>query len=662
MSITSGIMTKITFKDFGLFEERISRQFSRVWYVTNAYREVHLSSEYFYIFVKPTDNLTRDFHLKDEILVLFSQYKNFEPRTLDFADKIISQYKHRLDKMVLIIISDDIEVKSIIRKREIQEKYSRIIIPFSYYEFGKTGNYEAMLTSRLREFLFSRDLFAFDTALRNDNFFFGRKDEILNLYSKYKAGENASVFGLRRIGKTSILLAVKRLLSSRNEPSSFIDCSETAFHCRRWYEALYFLIYSFVTAYDLQDEIELFAEEEYDEKNASICFEADLKKISSFYGGKRLLFILDEIESITFDLSPSEHWKTGMDFIFFWQSVRAIFQKNEDLFSYIIGGVNPKAVETAIVNNVDNPIYRAITPYYLGFFTVDEVKEMISTIGTYMGIQFDDEINTYLTDEFGGHPFLIRQVCSYLHQNSSQTNRPLRITKYHYNNQREKTQRYVRDYVDQIVTVLRERYKLEYELLEHLAQGEEDLFNEFARMSSEVTQHLEGYGLIRDDNGSYHFRISVVKDYIREHTNIAKILITQEDRWKEVSLRRNKLETNLRKVVKMTLKLNFGLSNGKTVFLSVISPPQRKAKLEILTLEEIFDAEIYFEDLRKIIQTNWDQFKIVFNNDKERFNSYMEQVNKNRIDAHARDVDDDTLAVLLIAIQWLEKQINAFLS
>ncbi len=39
---------------------------------------------------------------------------------------------------------------------------------------------------------------------------------------------------------------------------------------------------------------------------------------------------------------------------------------------------------------------------------------MVSTIGNYMGMRFDDEIYTYLTDDFGGHPFIIRQVCSHL--------------------------------------------------------------------------------------------------------------------------------------------------------------------------------------------------------------------------------------------------------
>ncbi len=80
----------------------------------------------------------------------------------------------------------------------------------------------------------------------------------------------------------------------------------------------------------------------------------------------------------------------------------------------MISGVNPISIETPIVNTYDNPIYRFISPSYLPFFNANEVKEMVSTIGNYMGMRFDDEIYTYLTDDFGGHPFIIRQVCSHL--------------------------------------------------------------------------------------------------------------------------------------------------------------------------------------------------------------------------------------------------------
>jgi hypothetical protein len=62
----------------------------------------------------------------------------------------------------------------------------------------------------------------------------------------------------------------------------------------------------------------LHQESDYDDKNASRCFQDDLKIIYDAMGSNRILFILDEIENITFDISPSDHWAKDKDYIFFW--------------------------------------------------------------------------------------------------------------------------------------------------------------------------------------------------------------------------------------------------------------------------------------------------------------------------------------------------------
>lgn len=97
---------------------------------------------------------------------------------------------------------------------------------------------------------------------------------------------------------------------------------------------------------------------------------------------------------------------------------------------------------------------------------------MVSTIGNYMGMSFDDEIYTYLTDDFGGHPFIIRQVCSHLFKEKKGL-KSISITKYEYERKREEINNSIVDYLDLIITVLRERYPDEYQLIEYLAAGDQ---------------------------------------------------------------------------------------------------------------------------------------------------------------------------------------------
>src|SRR5690606_35395099 len=121
-----------------------------------------------------------------------------------------------------------------------QNPESRIIIPFSYFDFV-TKDAENLIKQRLKEFFYGRDLFSFESPLQNDTYFYGRTDVVQFFYDKYKSGENCGLFGLRKIGKTSVLFALKRYLVLRNETAVFIDCQEPSFHMRRWYESLQFL-------------------------------------------------------------------------------------------------------------------------------------------------------------------------------------------------------------------------------------------------------------------------------------------------------------------------------------------------------------------------------------------------------------------------------------
>src|SRR5690606_12416859 len=149
-----------------------------------------------------------------------------------------------------------------------------------------------------------------------------------------------------------------RQLSARDEFSIYIDCQDPSLHKRKWNEALQFIVQSISLKLKAKSNIDIELEDDYSEKNASISFTTDLKKMFGKLNRKRILLIFDEIESLTFSLSPTEHWKAGEDYLSFWQALRSSYQANNMIFSFLIAGVNPRIVETPTVNGFDNPIYR----------------------------------------------------------------------------------------------------------------------------------------------------------------------------------------------------------------------------------------------------------------------------------------------------------------
>lgn len=655
-----GILSTLNIETRSQNEKKIIEAVSQIWFVTFFKSASFKNSEYHFFFAKPTREIAEQFHFSREVLVLITPSSHFMPRCLDFVDKLMGDYQNRLDKLCVFIVSKDDQISEKVQGIILQDKESRIIVPFTYDELINNSDSSELQINRLKKSFYERDLFSYETPLKTDTYFFGRHEAIQSLYGKYQTGQCGSLFGLRRIGKTSVIYAILRMMDVRDEPNVYLDCSETSFHMRRWNECLFFIVNDISKKYSLSKHIKLSIEEEYTEKNASICFERDIESIFNHFNGKRLLIALDEIENITFTLSPTIHWRENIDFIYFWQALRSLFQKRQDLFSVMISGVNPISIETPIVNTYDNPIYRFISPSYLPFFNANEVKEMVSTIGNYMGMRFDDEIYTYLTDDFGGHPFIIRQVCSHLFKEKKGL-KSISITKYEYERKREEINNSIIDYLDLIITVLRERYPDEYQLIEYLAAGDQKTFTEFFGMSEKLVEHLIGYGLVKHDSENFHFTIKTIASYINTQSRIRLLPTTREEKWHRLCEGRNRLETDLRQLISHTLKYKHSPDKAKEIFLAIISPPDRQKSLSLLKFSDIFRSKLYFEDLRKVIEKNWSDFEKVFNNEKSKFSQYMTIINSTRGDAHANDVSDDDMGLFEITIDWLQTKVDKYL-
>lgn len=660
----TGIHPNVSLEKAGIrhTEQNIIKHFSNLFSISFAKSHNFKGAWYNFAFLKPTKELREKYRFQNEMLLITTAYENFDTRTFDYVDKLMFEYQNRLDKLCVILISGDNKIKTKISSLAQQNPETRIIIPFSYVDFFKTDP-QSLIQQRLKEFFYGRDLFAFESPLQNDAYFYGRTETVQFFYDKYKSGENSGLFGLRKIGKTSVLYALKRYLSLRGENSVFIDCQEPSFHKRRWYECLEFIVNQLVLELSNSgiENLNIKLNNNYTEKDASTYFEEDLKKIYNSNNKNRILIIFDEIENITFDISPTEHWNRETDFILFWQSIRAIYQKNQGLFSFIIAGVNPKTIETGLINSFDNPIYRMITPTYLKLFNHSNVSDMVKNIGNYMGLDFDEEIFTFLTDDFGGHPFLIRQICSRIHQETS-TKRPIKVSKLYYKENINNFNKYLSDYVELIVGVLKNWYPHEFELLEHLVLENYIEFEKMSSISDKTINHLIGYNLIeKSSNDVYHVKINAVKDYIKENTKIIQSINKIEDKWSLITRKRNHLELKLKEVLKLSLKFKYGNTKSKSEFLKIIEE-KRRERLNNLSLSDIFsdEGEIYFLDIQKYISKNWADFENIFL-DKNKFEVYMDLSNKNRIDAHAKDMNQEDMTITISALNWLTERCEKFL-
>ena len=490
-------------RTFSKNEKEAARRFSTEWYITHAGNYSIGESSYNYILIKPIESYCEAYNLSREIIVVFSSYDTFEARSLDAFDGILEEYqKGRIENLFYMLVSMDERIEEVI-KNFLTNQESQIVVPFTFNEIREIKNDSFFFRNKLNKHFFKRDLFNFSDPLKKDIYFFGRTQLVVELVDKHLSSENIGLFGLRKTGKTSIIYSVIRTLKQKNAIGIMIDCEDPSFNQRRWNYALFYIIKQIyqncqITYTDLDESL-------FTESHASELF---LKHIIKIYNEtkKTMMLLFDEIENITFGKSASIHWCSDLDFVFFWQSLRSAFQKHSDLFTFALFGTNPKCIEDANILKKDNPLYSNFKPIYIKGFNVDQTREMVRRLGRLMGIKFDETIYSYLTQDYGGHPFLIRHLCSTLA--SLNPERPILIDRKKYQEAKVKFDREKSDYFKMILDVLKQFYYDEYEMLSLLATDDINTFTFYAKSDPSYVNHLIGYGIIRENEGEYDFQMT----------------------------------------------------------------------------------------------------------------------------------------------------------
>lgn len=658
-----GINRKMKRDHFSIHENKIINVLGKTFYVTNGGYEIKLgiNSVYRFCLVKPTSDFEIQFNLNRELIVVFSDYTDFEPRTLDAISEIhrTNTQNLRIDRICSIIISRDNRIEYRVKDILKNDTEMQMIVPFSYNEL-LSGDCRDKIINRFRNNFFERDLFAFSAPLQKDLYFFGRRDYVQTLINRHFSGENSGVFGLRRSGKTSILNAVMRSLERINRKSIWLDCQEL--HFLRWNKAIYRIIEKISEEFNFKFN---HSEADYNENNTPSIFAKDLDHFFAESQQKSLLLLFDEIEQISFKLSLSDSWKKENDFTLFWQIIRMYFQSHQEQFNFIIAGTNPTCIETIYINEHENPLYNQIkTDNYIIPFDVPQTEEMVNKLGGYMGLSFDNTVCATLKQDFGGHPFLIRHYCSAINRyiNDKNFQKPITITKAIYDQVMPIfIEKYAYNYCKLILEVLARYYPEENVFLEKLAIGD-DKWLEIHKKSSELISHLVGYGIIEKNQGLLGFKIDILKRYLKDKLSYQKLYMTNEEKQAEISERRNKLEPRLRTIVKNQLRAQLGETSARQkVFYSIEKSKQNKyIKLKY---DELFNpncCEIYFHQLSGLVYRNWNCFQNIFSLNKPTFNSYMTLINNLRKDCHAAQIDDSEMQSFRGAITAIEREVNTY--
>lgn len=324
------------------------------------------------------------------------------------------------------------------------EDNREIIIPIesNLLEHSKEANLN--LTSVLREvmdkWLSRRDLFH-DRFPVSGRRFFGREAELQALMRNIDDGRHVGIYGLRKVGKTSLLHQLKH--KRPQDLVIYVDLQAMA-HVKDCAYLYWKIAQNLQAALDEKKtatprtqevKLKLGSVSSYDalhqpEIKNSLLFDEDVTLLLNLIANNetafdsKIVLTIDELEWMLPVPGQSPGFRGYAEF---FAHLRGIAQQTQGKLVTVITAANPAISEEGTWDGRDNPVFQFYKDMFLPPLAQQECNEMIVKLGRGMAVSFDEESLAYIYRETGGHPYITRQLCSHVVQQNP--SRPLLVSR-----------------------------------------------------------------------------------------------------------------------------------------------------------------------------------------------------------------------------------------
>lgn len=400
------------------------------------------------------------------------------------------------------------------------------IVPLDDTLFQRSEKPLQTVHELLGQYLGRRDLYS-STLPVSGRRFFGRERLLLRLTDEVQRGQFLGIYGLRKIGKTSLIHQL-RDEKLRGDAVAYVDLQASAAlttqNCDPLYWELERDLYLRLRRRNqgIADllrlgKVERFSDLPENGARAGLLFVEDVRAFldvlvtGKISGVKRLVIVLDELERIL-----PVAGQRGIDgYVEFFGLLRGLAQteRYRGLLSSVVVAANAAISEQSYWEERENPVFAFYTPYFLPPLSQDECVKMIRALGKGMSVYWDEGATSAVFAETDGHPFLTRTLCSYITKQHIQ--RPLQVTVQMVQAQIDPFIRGESDKLEQITELLRTNFPQEEIFLQQSALGETP-----AQMPDEALRHLLGYHLIAAENGGYRVTLNLLRRWLRRRAGI----------------------------------------------------------------------------------------------------------------------------------------------
>jgi tetratricopeptide (TPR) repeat protein/AAA+ ATPase superfamily predicted ATPase len=443
-----------------------------------------------------------------------------------------------IDEQVALIVVGSLpqDLQRILSARiEQKSRPQPAIVPITQSEIETSQSPLDTLRTILDRWLFRRDLFATNSPVSGSKFF-GRDKPLAEIRDAISSSTCAGVYGLRKVGKTSLLQESRRRSTEVGHLVIYIDLLKLPadVNDNRW---LYWRI-----ANALREEARALAAEFGEVRDfrwrlagvfpdfldvpdslpVATAFDSDISRFIDVIRNlpvsprPKIVLLLDEIER----LLPSMLGKVDFTGFFDLLSYMRGLNQERPEFIFIVTGANASISEVAQFDGRDNPVFNYLKEIYLPHQESNECFRMIRSLGRGMGLRFAATAEQRIYRLTGGHPFFARQLCSYIAEVNP--DRPFEVTLDHVDH-------VVQSYLDsrsshfgEIVERLQRDYPDELGVCEALARagGELSITQVREISGTETIKHLTGYQIVRIRGDFVHLSMELLTKWLQKRMKL----------------------------------------------------------------------------------------------------------------------------------------------
>ncbi|OWZ93037.1 hypothetical protein B9J07_14640 [Sinorhizobium sp. LM21] len=382
------------------------------------------TGDYFFFVAQGAKRIKNILGIEKEVIIVGNSYKDQQVRSVKFARVTIDALEGRVEANICIFVHQDPRGNAKLKRWG--REHGLAIIPI-YTPDGIMPRGQELERTLSFEF-FTQDPFDITGPVANDSQFFGRRTEAQELARKLQLGQIRSCFGIRKIGKTSILHRVLSEIKSNYEAVTiFVDCQRddvfnlTAASLLNSITAT--LNYLADTGY-LYSEVDAI-DDHLETKDAAKEFQAALKRFAI-----PVIVAFDEIDYITPSNAGSLQWRSG--FVEFWRNVRAAYHaatRDDRRISLLVSGVSSRWFMVESVDGTENAALAFVPEEYVTPLPRGAAKAMIKATGAMAGLRFDEPAQDFIAASCSDMPFWIRKACSFFHGKIETSIRPVQLSR-----------------------------------------------------------------------------------------------------------------------------------------------------------------------------------------------------------------------------------------